>query len=46
MEKTVSEAITYRRSVRLYKDLNIEDEKVRACIKNASIAPNSSNLQL
>ena len=46
MEKTVSEAITYRRSVRVYKDLKIEDQKVKDCIKNAAIAPNSSNLQL
>ena len=46
MEKTVSEAISYRRSVRLYKDQKIDDNKVLECIKNASIAPNSSNLQL
>lgn len=46
MEKTVSEAISYRRSVRLYKDQKIDDNNVRECIKNASIAPNSSNLQL
>ncbi|MGB5500622.1 MAG: nitroreductase family protein, partial [Maribacter sp.] len=47
MEKTVSEAIEYRRSVRLFKaDIELDDEKVRQCIKNASLAPTSSNLQL
>ncbi|MEZ7838388.1 MAG: nitroreductase family protein [Flavobacteriales bacterium] len=46
MEKTVSEAISYRRSVRLYKNQKIDEIKVSECIKNASIAPNSSNLQL
>ncbi|MCF6295827.1 MAG: nitroreductase family protein [Flavobacteriaceae bacterium] len=46
MEKTVSEAIAYRRSVRVYKDIPIETEKVKQCIKNAVLAPNSSNLQL
>jgi nitroreductase len=46
-EKTVSEAISYRRSVRIY-DPNkpIDTEKVRACIIQASLAPTSSNLQL
>ena len=46
MEKTTSEAIAYRRSVRLYKNEAIDGEKVKQCIYNASIAPNSSNLQL
>ncbi len=46
MEKSVSEAISYRRSVRLYQKINIDDDKVGNCIKNASIAPTSSNLQL
>lgn len=46
MEKTVSEAIAYRRSVRVYKDTLIENEKVKQCLQNASLAPNSSNLQL
>jgi len=46
MEKTVSEAIAYRRSVRVYKDISIDTEKVKQCIKNAVLAPNSSNLQL
>ena len=46
MEKTVSEAIAYRRSVRIYKEEPIDPEKVRACIENAVLAPTSSNLQL
>jgi len=46
MEKTVTEAINYRRSVRIYKDDVLDDEKVRQCLLNASLAPTSSNLQL
>jgi len=46
MEKTVSEAIAYRRSTRIYKDEPIESEKVKQCLYNASLAPTSSNLQL
>jgi nitroreductase len=46
MEKTVSEAIAYRRSCRVYKDEPIDPEKVKQCLKNASKAPTSSNLQL
>lgn len=46
MEKTVSEAIAYRRSTRVYKDIPIDTEKVKQCIVNASLAPTSSNLQL
>jgi len=46
MEKTVSEAIAYRRSTRIYKDLPIDTEKVKQCLVNASLAPTSSNLQL
>ena len=47
VEKTVSKAIEYRRSVRRYdatKPLNKED--VKSCIQQASLAPTSSNLQL
>ena len=47
MEKTVSDAIKYRRSVRKFdskKDL--DDDLVKKCIVNASLAPTSSNLQL
>ncbi|WP_426431034.1 nitroreductase family protein [Winogradskyella sp. HB-48] len=46
MEKTVSEAIAYRRSTRVYKDIPIDKEKVKQCLVNASLAPTSSNLQL
>lgn len=46
MEKTVSEAIAYRRSCRVYKNEPIDSEKVKQCLKNATLAPTSSNLQL
>lgn len=46
MEKTVTEAINYRRSVRIYKDIPIDKDKVKQCLKNAALAPTSSNLQL
>ena len=46
MEKTVSEAIQYRRSVRVYKEEPIDPDRVKACIENAVLAPTSSNLQL
>ena len=46
MAKTVSEAIEYRRSVRKYKQNCIDEEKVKKCIENATLAPNSSNMQL
>jgi nitroreductase len=45
-EKTVSEAIQYRRSVRVFKNEPIDSEKVKECIRLASLAPTSSNLQL
>ncbi|MFN0200366.1 MAG: nitroreductase family protein [Bacteroidia bacterium] len=43
---TFEEIVNYRRSVRLYKKQPIDAEKVRHCIELASLAPNSSNLQL
>lgn len=46
MEKTVTEAIAYRRSTRVYKDAPIDSAKVKQCLVNASLAPTSSNLQL
>jgi nitroreductase len=46
MEKTVTEAIHYRRSARVYKAEPIDDQKVKHCLKNAALAPTSSNLQL
>ncbi|MEM6720109.1 MAG: nitroreductase family protein [Bacteroidota bacterium] len=46
-EKTVTEAIQYRRSVRVFEpDIELDDEKVKKCIENAILAPTSSNLQL
>jgi nitroreductase len=45
-EKTVREAIDYRRSVRAFTDEDLEDEKVKDCIYQATLAPTSSNLQL
>ncbi|THD67689.1 nitroreductase family protein [Robertkochia marina] len=47
MEKTVSEAIHYRRSVRVFRDdIDLDTEMVKECIQNATLAPTSSNLQL
>ena len=45
-EKTVSDAIEYRRSVRVFSDKDLDSEIVKKCLYNASLAPNSSNLQL
>lgn len=46
-EKTVSEAIAHRRSVRVYDpEKTIDTQKVKYCIEQASLAPTSSNLQL
>ncbi len=45
-EKSVSEAINFRRAVRIYKDIPIDAEKVKQCLKNAVMAATSSNLQL
>ena len=46
-EKSVSEAVLYRRSVRVFdKNIPLDTEKVKQCIKQASLAPNSSNIQL
>ena len=45
-EKIVSDAINYRRSVRIFKNDPIEDEKVKECIHLATLAPTSSNMQL
>lgn len=45
--KTVSEAIHYRRSVRIYDPKKkIDSSVVRNCLENAALAPNSSNMQL
>lgn len=46
-EKTVSEAIAYRRSVRVYDNNKpLDTTIVKQCIELATIAPTSSNLQL
>jgi len=46
-EKTVSQAIHYRRSVRVYDaEKPIDKNIVKKCIEQASLAPNSSNMQL
>lgn len=46
-EKSVSEAIAYRRSVRIYdSEKPIDSEIVKKCLQQASLAPNSSNMQL
>ena len=46
IEKTVSDAINYRRSIRVYSEKPLDDAKVKQCLVNASLAPTSSNLQL
>lgn len=43
---TFQEIVNYRRSVRHYKDLPIDTEKVKNCLELAVLAPNSSNMQL
>ena len=41
------DALNYRRSVRVYDDAKeIEDDIVKKCIQQATLAPNSSNMQL
>ncbi len=46
-EKTVSEAIHYRRSVRIYDaEKPIDSNVVKQCLEKAALAPNSSNMQL
>lgn len=44
--KTVSEAVNYRRSVRKYDTRPIDTQIVKNCIEEASLSPNSSNMQL
>ena len=47
MEKTVSEAIKYRRSVRKFDpSKELDSNIVKKCIENGVLAPTSSNLQL
>ena len=41
------DAINYRRSVRVYdSEKEIDSEIVKKCIQQATLAPNSSNMQL
>ncbi|MBE7669834.1 nitroreductase family protein [Tenacibaculum piscium] len=47
IEKTVSQAINFRRSVRVFDaEKSIESSIVKKCIEQATLAPNSSNMQL
>lgn len=43
---TFAETINYRRSIRNYKDSAIDTLKVQHCLELATLAPNSSNMQL
>lgn len=43
---TFEEIVHFRRSIRHYKSVPIENEKVKRCLELASLAPNSSNMQL
>ena len=43
---TLEETINYRRSVRHYKNAPIDANKVKYCLELATLAPNSSNMQL
>ena len=46
-EKTASEAIHYRRSVRIFDaEKPLDSSLVKKCIAQAALAPNSSNMQL
>jgi nitroreductase len=46
-EKTVSEAINYRRSIRIFDaEKPLDKNIVKKCIAQAALAPNSSNMQL
>ena len=47
IQKTVQHAIAYRRSVRIYDaNQSIDTAIVKECIRQATLAPTSSNLQL
>ena len=46
MEKSFNQLLNKRRSVRIFKQKKINSVKVKECIFNATLAPNSSNLQL
>lgn len=46
MKNEFDKIVKTRRSVRKYKNINIDTADVKDCIFHASLAPNSSNLQL
>ena len=46
MKHEFDKIVRSRRSVRRFKKINIDEEDVKDCIYHASLAPNSSNLQL
>ena len=43
---TFNEILNFRRSIRFYKPISIDPEKVRQCVELSTLAPNSSNMQL
>ena len=43
---TLEEIIHYRRSIRHYKEAPIDTNRVKHCLELATLAPNSSNMQL
>jgi nitroreductase len=43
---TFEELVNFRRSIRHYKPVPIDSQKVKRCLELASLAPNSSNMQL
>ena len=46
MKKQFDKIVRKRRSVRIFKNIDIDHEEVKNSILHASLAPNSSNLQL
>ena len=46
MKKEFDKIVRTRRSVRKFKKINIDESDVKDSILHASLAPNSSNLQL
>ena len=46
MSSVFDQIIKKRRSVRVFLDKNLDDSKVKKAIENATLAPNSSNMQL
>lgn len=44
--KSFNDLLQFRRSVRFYKDQPIDPELIKLCIEQATLAPNSSNMQL